>query len=196
MKQLAEILPIALFFIAYQMDGQHIELLGYSHEFDGIYSATAVLMLATAAQVLFMRLLTGEVEKRLWVLFAAVVVFGSATLLLRNELFIQWKPTVFNWALALAFFAAPLLSDKTLLQRAIGDQLELPTPIWRRLNTLWYVYFFVVGALNLIVAYNFPESFWVSYKLYSAIGFTILISLATAALIAPHIQEDSDQETE
>ena len=79
------------------MDGQSLELLGYSHTFDGIFSATAVLMIASTVQVAMIKLFTGTVEKQLLWLFAVVVVAGSATLILRNELFIQWKPTVFNW---------------------------------------------------------------------------------------------------
>ena len=52
MKQLAEFIPIALFFIVYQLKGMSLELGGWEYSFDGIYSATAVLMLATVAQVL------------------------------------------------------------------------------------------------------------------------------------------------
>ena len=56
-------------------------------------------------------------------------------------------------------------------------QLSLPAVAWRRLNSLWVANFVVVGALNLYVAYRFSEAAWVSYKLYSAIGFTLLPAL-------------------
>ncbi len=190
MKQLAELVPVLLFFIVYQLDGQEIAVAGLHYTFDGIYSATAVLMLATAAQLALTRLLTGAFEKRLLWLFAAVLVFGSATLLLRSELFIQWKPTVFNWALAAAFIVAPFIGRKTLLERGLGDQVALPAAIWKRLNLLWIANFLVVGTLNLVVAYQFSEAFWVSYKLYSAIGFTLLLAVLTAVIIAPHISEE------
>ena len=50
MKQIAEFVPIALFFIVYQLDGQSISLAGWKYQFDGIFSATAVLMAATVLQ--------------------------------------------------------------------------------------------------------------------------------------------------
>lgn len=78
------------------------------------------------------------------------------------------------------------------MERTLSNQISLPAPIWNRLNLLWVSNFIVVGALNLFVAYKFSESTWVSYKLYSSIGFTLLLVALTVALIAPHIREDSD----
>ncbi len=195
MKQFAELIPIVLFFLSYQMDGQTINLAGFEYTFDGIYSATAILIAATALQLLLTRALAGHIEKRLWILFAAVAVFGSATLFFRSEAFIQWKPTVFNWVLALLFIGAPLVGKKTLLERGLGDQIALPAHVWSRLNVLWTANFLIVGALNIYVAYQFSEATWVSYKLYSAIGFTLLLTVITAVLIAPHLSEQDDTET-
>lgn len=194
MKQFAELVPIVLFFLSYQVDGQTIDLAGFEYTFDGIYSATAILIAATAIQLILTRLLTGHIEKRLWILFAAVAVFGSATLFFRSEAFIQWKPTVFNWVLAALFIGAPLLGKKTLLERGLGDQIALPAQVWSRLNMLWTANFIFVGALNIFVAYRFSEATWVSYKLYSAIGFTLVLTIITAVLIAPHISESDDND--
>lgn len=196
MKQLLEFIPIALFFVVYQLDGETLHLAGWDYQFDGIFSATAVLIGATALQVLVSRIFDGHWEKRsLWT-FVAVVLFGGATLILRDQTFIQWKPTIFNWVLALVFAGFQIFSDKNLLERTLGAQLELPKAIWTRLNLLWTSNFAIVGALNLFVAYRYSESFWVSYKLYSAIGFTLLLTLLTALLVSPHMQvaEGSDSE--
>ena len=188
MKQLLEFIPIALFFVVYQLDGEQITVADWSYEFDGIFSATAVLMVATCIQVLIARLIDGSWEKRsLWTL-VAVALFGGATLALRDQTFIQWKPTIFNWGLALAFAIFLFGTSRSLLERALGAQLELPKDVWRRLNLLWIANFTIVGALNLVVAYRFSEATWVSYKLYSAIGFTLLLTLITALMISPHLE--------
>lgn len=194
MKQLAELVPILLFFLVYKMDGYQLQLGPIDYQFDGIYTATAVLMLATIAQVIFARLSTGKMEKRqLWLLIA-VLVFGGATIALRNELFIQWKPTIFNWAMGLVFLGSQFIGKRNLIARTLGSQLEVPYAVWTRLNYMWSAYFFVVGTLNLYVAYRYSEEFWVSYKLYSSLGFTIALSILTVALLAPHIREqESDQ---
>ena len=190
MKQLVEFIPIALFFIVYQLDGEIVSVGGWSHEIDGIFTATAVLMVATLLQLLLTWLLTREFEKRLLWLTLAVLVFGGATLLLRNQLFIQWKPTIFNWVLALAFGASQFIGDKNLMERTLGSQIHLPKPVWTRLNLLWVANFAIVGALNLVVAYGFSEAAWVSYKLYSAIGFTLVLTILTAILISPHLKDE------
>ncbi|GAB5451732.1 MAG: septation protein A [Halioglobus sp.] len=194
MKQLLEFVPIVLFFIVYQMDGEQIAVGGWEYHFDGIFSATAVLMIATVLQVIATYLITREFEKRLIWLMLAVLLFGSATLLFRNEAFIQWKPTVFNWALALGFGASQFIGDKNLMERTLGSQIHLPKNIWLRLNLLWVSNFLIVGTLNLVVAYGYSEETWVSYKLYSAIGFTLLLTIITAVIISPYLKEDEDGE--
>lgn len=190
MKQVLELLPIILFFGAYQMDGRTIEFGGYSYQFDGLYSATLVLMIATSLQVLITWVIERKLEKRLLWLFAAIMIFGGATLLFRNQAFIQWKPTVFNWALAIVFIVSQL-TGKNLMERALGSQLTLPKPVWKRLNYLWITNFVVVGALNIYVAYQYSESTWVSYKLYSSIGFTVVMTLLTVILISPYLKDQA-----
>jgi intracellular septation protein len=190
MKQLAEFVPIALFFIAYQMNGDVISIGGWSYAFDGIFSATAILIIATVAQVVITYLVTRKLEKRQIWLLLAVTVFGGLTLVFRNELFIQWKPTIFNWALGLAFGLSQFIGERNLMERTLGSQIQLPKPTWSRLNLIWVANFTIVGALNIFVAYSYSEETWVSYKLYSAIGFTLLLTILTALVISPHIKEE------
>jgi len=193
MKQIVELIPVILFFAVYQLDGRTVQLAGMEYHFDGIYSATAVLMLATLVQIVGTRLVTGHLERRLLILGAVVLAFGGATLLLRNQIFIQWKPTVFNWALAGVFIIGRWWTGRSVMERAMGEQLQLPPVAWQRLDRLWTWNFLLVGALNLFVAYRFSEATWVSYKLYSAIGFTLLLSVLTVALVMPYLRESGDE---
>jgi intracellular septation protein len=190
MKQIAEFIPIVLFFITYQLDGESISLANWNYQFDGIFSATAVLMAATVLQVTLTYAFTRTIEKRLFWLLFAVLVFGGATLIFRNQAFIQWKPTVFNWVLALAFGASQFIGSKNLMERTLGSQIHLPKPVWSQLNLLWIANFLIVGGLNLFVAYQYSEETWVSYKLYSSIGFILILTILTALLISPHLKED------
>lgn len=190
MRQLAELVPIALFFIVYKMNGYEINLGDFHYTFDGIYTATAVLIIATSVQVALTKLITGVVEKRLWLLFAVVLVAGSLTLAFHNDVFIKWKPTIFNWGLAIAFIVAPFIGDKTLMERAMGAQINIPKAVWSRLNLVWIVNFVIVGGLNLYVAFGgYTQEAWVNYKLYSSIGFTVVLSIITVIILAPHLKE-------
>ena len=193
MKQLLELLPLVLFFGAYQMDGDTLTVGGWSHTFDGIFSATAVLMISTALTWLISSLLEKRNDKRLMWMTLAVLLFGAATLILRDQRFIQWKPTVFNWVLAAVFLGSQFIGKRTVLERVLGSQLSLPRTIWTRLNVLWIGNFALVGALNLFVAYRFEEAVWVSYKLYSSIGFTLAAVVLTVAIVAPHLKDGGEQ---
>ena len=194
MKQLLEFVPIALFFISYQLKGESIVLGDWQYTFDGMFSATAVLMAATVLQVIVTYALTRELEKRLIWLLLAVMIFGGATLIFRNQMFIQWKPTIFNWVLAIAFGISQFIGEKNLMERTLGGQIHLPKRVWTRLNLLWVSNFAIVGGLNLVVAYGFSEDTWVSYKLYSAIGFTLVLTILTALLISPHMKDEQATE--
>ena len=193
MRQLLELLPLVLFFGAYQMNGDTLTVGGWSYTFDGIFSATAVLMMSTALTWLVSSLLGKRNDKRLMWMTLAVLLFGAATLILRDQRFIQWKPTVFNWVLATVFLGSQFIGKSTVLERVLGGQLTVPRLIWTRLNMLWISNFTLVGALNLIVAYRFEEAVWVSYKLYSSIGFTLTLMLLTVAIVAPHVKDDGEQ---
>lgn len=191
MKQLIEFLPIIVFFGIYQMDGSTLDLAGWSHTVNGIYSATQALMLATLLMLPVLWLLTGELEKRLLWTSAAVFIFGGATLFFKNQLFIQWKPTVFNWGMAAAFAVSQFWGSRNLLERLMGAQLPIPRPAWRKICWVWVAYFSLVGVLNLVVAYQFSEATWVAYKLWSGIGFTIVIMVITAILMSPWLKADT-----
>jgi len=195
MKQLAEFVPIIIFFVIYQMDGSTISFMDWSHTVDGIYSATKALLVATFFILPLQWWLTGYLEKRLLWTSAAVFVFGGATLFFKNELFIQWKPTVFNWGMAIAFAVSQFWGDKNLIERLMGSQIQIPRAIWQRICWVWVAYFSMVGALNLFVAYQFSEATWVSYKMWSFIPLTFFIMVITALIMSPSLKADDTSNT-
>ena len=195
MKQLAEFIPIIIFFVIYQMDGSTISFMDWSHTVDGIYSATKALLVATFFILPLQWWLTGYLEKRLLWTSAAVFVFGGATLFFKNELFIQWKPTVFNWGMAIAFAVSQFWGEKNLIERLMGSQIQIPRAIWQRICWVWVAYFSMVGALNLFVAYQFSEATWVSYKMWSFIPLTFFIMVITAIIMSPSLKADDTSNT-
>ena len=176
MKFLLDFFPIVLFFIAYQV-------------WD-IYVATAVAIAAAFLQVGWQRLRHGRVEKMQAVTLGLLVLFGGLTLLLRDPVFIKWKPTVVNWLFAVAFLVTAYVGERSLLQRMMGHAVSLPDAIWRRLNWAWIGFFAAMGVLNLIVAYNFPEDVWVNFKLFGSLGLTVLFVIAQAFYFSRHVLEE------
>lgn len=176
MKFLLDFFPILLFFGAYQV-------------WD-IYVATAVAIAAAILQVAWQRLRHGRVEKMQAITLALLVLFGGLTLLLRDPVFIKWKPTVVNWLFAVAFLVTAYVGERSLLQRMMGHAVSLPDAIWRRLNWAWVAFFTAMGALNLVVAYHFSEAVWVNFKLFGLMGLTLVFVLAQAPYLAKHMEND------
>ena len=158
MQQLANFLPILVF-------------VGVFFAAD-IYWATGALMAAVTMQVGAYKLIGRPIDRELKLTFWASVLFGGLTLLLRDETFIQWKPTVINWLLSASLIGGHFMG-KNLLEKLLGGQLKLPPPVWAQLNFGWAAGFFLAGALNLVVAYGFSMEVWVSYKLIGGLALTL-----------------------
>lgn len=169
MSALLEFAPLLAFIVAYWQAG--------------IYAATGTLMVAMAALLLADLLLTRRVPTMHLLSALLVWVLGAATLLLRDVRFIQWKPTVFMWALALGFLVSAFVGKEPLAQRllqpALGEQ-AVPRSIWLRLNASWIVFYGLAGAVNLYVAWHFSEGVWVKFKVIGLTVATLVFALAQA----------------
>ncbi len=197
MKQLLEFLPLIIFFIVYQMSGTTLSVGDSEYTFDGIYTATIALILTTILQVIIVKLVWGSVEKRLLGVAGAVIIFGGATVLLKDPVFIFWKPTVFNWALAGVSVVWHVMRGKCLFEDLLPDEIEMPKHVWKRVTVASTLHFFIVGAVNLYVAYNFSMDAWVSFKLWSAVLFTLIWAVVIGVIMGPHLKEtDSSDDNE
>jgi intracellular septation protein len=170
MNQLLDFVPVALFVIVFFLTD--------------IFYATAALMIGVTLQVLAYLVLKKPVSRELKITLWASLIFGGLTLVFRNETFIQWKPTIVNWLLAAGLVGSHFVGRKNALQHMLGKQLTLVESVWDRLNFGWALGFFIAGALNLVVAYNFSMEFWVSYKLIGGFAITFLYIMLTVAYLA------------
>jgi intracellular septation protein len=171
MQALLEFAPLAVFLVAYYAAG--------------LYAATAALMVAMGV-LLVIDYARGRRVPPMHALSAVLVfAFGTATLVLHNQRFIQWKPTVFFWLASLAFLGSFWIGERPLAQRflsaALAGEVHVAPAVWRRLNWLWIVFYLLLGVLNLVVAFNASERTWVNFKVF---GLTIATFLFIAAQIA------------
>ena len=157
MRQLLDFIPILVFVAVFFATD--------------IYWATGALMAAVAVQVAAYKLMGRPVGRELKLTFWVSILFGGLTLALRDETFIQWKPTVVNGLLSATLIGGHFMG-KNLIEKLLGGQLKLPTEVWTNLNFGWAGGFFLAGVLNLVVAYGFSMEVWVTYKLVGGLGLT------------------------
>lgn len=194
MKQFIDFIPLILFFIVYKLDPRTVELAGQSFELGGIFSATAVLIASSVVVYGVLLLLQRKLEKGQWLTLLACLLFGGMTLAFHSETFLKWKAPVVNWLFAAGFAASHFIGDKVLIQRVMGHAVQLPQPIWIRLNLAWIAFFVFSGCANLFVAFTFHD-IWVDFKVFGSLGMTVLFLIAQGVYLARHIHDDAPQQS-
>ena len=183
MKFLYDLFPLLLFFAAFK--------------FYDIYVATAMAIAASFLQVGYFWFRHRRFETMHLVTLAVIAVFGGLTLVLHDDTFIKWKPTLVYWILAGLMFGSQWFGDKTLIERMMSGQIALPAPVWRRLNLSWGIFFATLGVANIYVAFYYGldlsvearRSIWVDFKVFGSFGLTLAFAVAQAFFMAKYIQE-------
>lgn len=190
MKIFFDFLPLIVFFGAYK--------------FYGIFVATGIAIVASIIQVGVYWSKHRKFETAHLVTLAVIVVFGGLTLAFRDDTFIKWKPTIVNWLFAVMVIGSQMIGRKTALEHLLGSQLELPKPVWRRVNMSWGLFFLVLGVLNIYVAFFFRldldeqarTDLWVNFKVFGLMALTLVFTIVQMVFIAKHIAaSEEDRET-
>jgi intracellular septation protein len=184
MKQFVEFLPVALFVVVYFTTRD-------------IYLSTGVLMVGICLQVAYEYIVLRKVDKKTKIIFWVAMLFGGATLVFRNEAFIQWKPTIVNWLFAVGLLSSQVFGKESIIKKMLSEQISLPNHVWRNLTLGWALGFFLAGVLNLIVAYNYDLDFWVTYKLVGGFAITLFYMIVTMIYLVKggYVVEDSPEST-
>ena len=175
MQFLADYFPLILFFIAFK--------------WQGIYAATAVAIVASIAQIAWFRWKKGSVSTVHWLSLAIIVVFGGATLLLQDETFIKWKPTVLYGVFGTILAVGRVAYGRNLLT-FLMQGVVLPDPVWTRLTWAWVAFFAFMGVANWYVAFHYPTDTWVNFKVWGGIGLFLLFAVAQGLWLSRHIAEE------
>lgn len=177
-KFLFDLFPLILFFLAFK--------------FSDIFTATAVAIAAGVGQIIWLKARGKAIEAMHWINLTIIVVFGGATLLLHDDTFIKWKPTVLYWMFAGILLGGKWIFGRNLIQKVMGTQITLPDPIWTRLNLSWALFFVISGALNLYVAFSghFTESQWVNFKVFGLMALMLVFVIAQSIWLGRYIKDE------
>lgn len=210
MKLLFDLLPVILFFVTFKVAGAwpqaSLALAGSTLGWmigDGqvpagqapILLATAVAIIASLLQVAIVLARGRRVDAMLWVSVAVIVVFGGATIWFHDETFIKWKPSILYWLFGAALVAGHVIWKKNLLRTLLGQQLDVPPPVWQTLLWAWVAFFAAIGAVNLAVAYTVSTETWVNFKLFGLFGLTLVFTLGIGLYLARHVREPAEPGT-
>jgi intracellular septation protein len=182
MKIVIDLLPAVVFFAFYALGD--------------IYTATAAVIAACILQTFGYRLMAGSYDKAHLLTLGLAVVFGGATLALRDPEFIKAKPTLIYGLMALAFLASHFFGKELMVKRMLGRAFVLPNSHWSRLNLCWVLFFLVQAGANVLVAANFSEVIWVNFKTFGDVALMLVFMLVQFYflrdyLVAQEAEEDA-----
>jgi intracellular septation protein len=173
MQAVLNFLPLAAFLVAFK--------------WAGIYVATGVLMAAMVLLALVDYLRLRSVSRMHAVSTVLVLVFGTATLVKRDPVYLQLKPTILMWLLALAFLGSQWIGSAPLAQRMLEPTLSggatFERSVWLRFNLMWVAAYALLGVLNLFVVHLVTinvasQQVWVYFKVF---GLTIALAALAVA---------------
>ena len=203
MKLLLDLLPVVVFFTAFRVAKASPQtsqawatwILGSvpvvgdaASDIVPIILATACAIAATVVQVGWLLLNRAKVAASVWLSAGLIIVFGGLTVWLHNEWFIKWKPTLLYWTFAAVLAAGQWIWRRNLLGALFSHELQLPPVAWNRLLVAWTVFFLLLGALNLVVAYRFSTDTWVNFKTFGLLGLTFAYSISSGVYVARHLK--------
>ncbi len=206
MKQLFDFFPILLFFIVYKfyLDLPDELILSVNQWFPfmgmepgeskhAIYLATLTAIIATVIQVAFTAITSKKIEKMHVITLLLLLVFGGATLYLKDPVFIKWKPTAINWLFAAVFFGSQFIGKKPIVQRMMGGALDIDDiKVWNKLNLAWVLFFIISGLTNIFVAFTFSEETWVNFKLFGLMGMTLVFVIGQSFYLAKYMPAEQE----
>lgn len=178
MKQLLEFIPLILFFIVYKTYG--------------VQEAALVLVVATAVQLVALKVLYKKIEKNQWILGISVVFFGLLTAYFNDLAFLKWKVTIVNALFATVLLVSQFVFHKPLIQMLLGKELQLPQNVWAKLNVGWAVFFLICMAINIIISEFFSDDAWANFKVFGLTGLSLVAVVATGFYLYPHLKQQEE----
>lgn len=189
MKLVFDLFPLILFFLAYRA-------------FD-IIVATGVAMVAVVAQVAWLKARRHKIEAMHIISLVVIVIFGGATILTENDVFIRWKPTILYWCFSVILFGSQWLARKPAIQHVMGSQMQLPEHAWRKMNISFALFTLLMGFLNLYVAFIYGADLpadvqrdqWVNFKVFGTMILTFVFVIGLMLALSRYISTENDEES-
>lgn len=165
--------PLAVFFVTYLLSD--------------LYAATGAVMAATVVALALSYILSRKLPKLPLITAPILLVLGGLTLYLEDDTFIKIRPTLVNALFSLTLLVSAALGRQPL-KFVVGPALRLDEAGWRKLTIRFGLFFGFLACMNEAVWRTQSDDFWVTYKVFGAMGLTLLFMLTQAPMINRHLQ--------
>jgi len=185
-----ELGPLVIFFLC----NAKANLIFGNEPTENIFYATGAFMLAFALSLAVTYTKFKRIPTMPMVTGIFVLVFGTLTLVLHDDIFIKIKPTLVN-----LLFAGGLLSaaafGKPLMKQLFDGAFDLTDEGWMVLTKRWGFFFVLLALINEIVWRNFSTEFWAGFKLMGIMPITIIFAMAQVGVLQRYAANPKDDQT-
>lgn len=182
MKQILDFIPLILFFLVYKTYG--------------VQEAAVVLVIATIAQLLILKMYYKKIEKNQWIMGGAVVFFGLLTAYFNDLAFLKWKVTIINLLFATVLLVSQFGFKTPLIKALLGKELALPQAVWGKLNLGWTGFFLLCALLNVVISTFFSDDAWANFKVFGLTGLSLVAVLVTGLFLYPYLKQQENNDGE
>jgi intracellular septation protein len=200
MKALLDYLPIIFFFYFYKTtdpkDSHHplLQLVGSAGNTDQNHILVATCALLITTLVVYGSLFVFQkfkLEKMQWFIVLMSVIFGGITLVFSDVTFIKMKAVIINVGIGIGFLVTPLFNKERLpiIQKMLGQLLELTPQGWRRLNWAWCGQFFLLASLHFLFGFIYMQGkYWGEFTAFGDIIVSISYLAAILFFLRKHFK--------
>lgn len=178
---LCEYGPLGVFFVTYLASD--------------LYAATGAVMVATVVALVVSFALSRKLPKLPLVTAPILLILGGLTLYLEDDTFIKMRPTLVNSLFSITLLASVALGRQPL-KFVVGQALNLDEAGWRKLTFRFGLFFAFLACMNELVWRTQSDDFWVTYKVFGAMGLTLLFMITQAPMINRHLLPSDEEAAE
>ena len=155
-------------------------------EIAAVIYGTIAFMIAAVVALAFSKWKFGKISPMLMLSTALIVGFGALTIWLRDERFIQFKPTAIYLLFGIVLLGG-WLRGKAMLQVLLEAAFEgVDKEGWLKLSRNWGFYFFAMAALNEVLVRTMSFESWLWAKLWVFLPLSFVFTLSQIPMLLRH----------
>ena len=123
-------------------------------------------------------------------LFYSILLFllAISAILFKNEYIIKWKPSIVNWLLSIIFLYFYILKKPFIHSYLEKTKIKLNIYTVNYINISFCLFFFILGSLNLYIAYNVNTKTWLIFKFIILPLLMIIFCIIQLIILRKHIK--------
>jgi len=94
---------------------------------------------------------------------------------------------------SVALLVSQFIYKKPIIKQMLGKEISLPANMWNNLNIAWALFFAVLAAVNVYVAFSLSQEIWVNFKVFGLLAVTLAFTLLSGIYIYKYLPTPAEK---